>query len=143
MLGALLRAGPAEVVVANRTREKAIELARRHSDLGVIDVCVPRDLEGGQPFDLVINATSLGHGGGAPDISPTWLKPGGFCYDMNYGEAAAPLRRRCGDLGIAYSDGLGMLLGQAALSFEGREMGLARIFGGGQEGIHTFFDSFA
>ena len=70
------------------------------------------------PFDLIVNATSLGHSGRAPDIRAAWLHGDGVCYDMNYGRAAEPLRTACEQAGLAYRDGLGMLVGQAALSFE-------------------------
>lgn len=132
VLDALLGADPAEIVLANRTREKAEELARRHADLGAVGVCAPEELEGLAPFDLLINATSMGHDGRAPDLSPSWLNPGGLCYDMNYGGAAEPLRRRCDELGLAYSDGLGMLVAQAALSFRlwtGRDPDAGRVLG--------------
>jgi shikimate dehydrogenase len=117
VLGALLCSAPESVLIANRTKERALILARAHSDLGKIDVCTPAELGSMAPFDLVINATSLGHGGAAPDLSPCWLKPDGFCYDMNYGKAAEPLRQFCQESSIRYSDGLGMLVAQAALSF--------------------------
>ena len=44
--------------------------------------------------------------------------PGSLFYDLNYGAAAQPLRDFCRDAGISYQDGLGMLVEQAALSFE-------------------------
>ena len=118
VLGALLRSGPESVLIANRTKERAMELALAHSGLGKIDICTPHELSSMAPFDLVINATSLGHGGVAPELSPAWLKPDGLCYDMNYGKAALPLRQLCLKNNIRYSDGLGMLVGQAALSFQ-------------------------
>ncbi len=117
VLAALLAQGPGTVVIANRTLERARELQGRHSDLGDVAVCTPDELAGQPPFDLVINATSLGHSGQAPDIERGWLSAGGRCYDMNYGPAAEPLAARCSEQAIPYSDGLGMLVGQAALSF--------------------------
>jgi shikimate dehydrogenase len=117
VLASLLGAGPNRVVIANRSIDRASQLARSHSDLGNIDVCAPDKLPAKAPFDLVINATSLGHNGRAPGLSGTWLNPGALCYDMNYGAAAEPLRRECLGQGIRYSDGLGMLVGQAAVSF--------------------------
>jgi shikimate dehydrogenase len=66
----------------------------------------------------MINATSAGHGGSAIRLSRDWFSAQGVCYDMNYGAAAKPLRTLCLDKGITYSDGLGMLVGQAALSFK-------------------------
>lgn len=118
VLAALLAGNPGAVVIANRSQERARQLATSHSDLGPVTTCVPGDLENEAPFDLVINATSLGHSGMAPDLSPDVLNAGGLCYDMNYGKAAVPLGDLCRDKGIPYSDGLGMLVNQAALSFE-------------------------
>ena len=118
VLGALLDAQPQWVVVANRSAARAQELADRHHDLGEVHVCQPADIAQRAPIDLLINATSQGHGGAAPAVSADWFAPGGSCYDLNYGAAAAPLRRACEAINIAYADGLGMLVGQAALSFE-------------------------
>lgn len=117
VLAALLAESPDTVVIANRTLERAQDLQERHSDLGKMAACTPSDLEAQAPFDLVINATSLGHAGSAPGLEGRWLAPGGRCYDMNYGAAAEPLSRHCAEQNIPYSDGLGMLVGQAALSF--------------------------
>lgn len=117
VLCGLLSVKPETILIANRTRHRATELALAHSDLGKIEVSTPGELGSAASFDLIINATSLGHGGAAPDLSPGWLKPGGLCYDMNYGAAAMPLRRLCLKHEIPYSDGLGMLVGQALLSF--------------------------
>ena len=118
VLAALMKAGPAAVVLVNRTRQKALDLAQRHLDLGDALACTPEEAGAHGPFDLVINATSLGHSGAVPGLSTDWLSPVGCCYDMNYGSAADPLKRHCTAKGIPYSDGLGMLVGQAALSFE-------------------------
>jgi shikimate dehydrogenase len=118
ILGALLRAQPALVVIANRTPGKARDLAERHSELGETACCALEDIATRGPFDLVVNATSQGHQGQAPALSRSWMKQEGLCYDLNYGPAAMPLRRICATEGIAYVDGLGMLVGQAALSFE-------------------------
>jgi shikimate dehydrogenase len=117
VLGALLEQRPATLTVANRTRERARKLAARHADLGRVDTCTPGEVAEGEPFDLVVNATSLGHTGNAAPVAASWLRPGGLCYDMNYGMAAAPLQAACHAASIRYSDGLGMLVEQAALSF--------------------------
>jgi len=117
VLGALLHTGPEALVVANRTLQRADELAENHSDLGTIETCLPSALGTKMPFDVIINATSLGHSGKVPEMSPSWLQPDGICYDMNYGQAAEPLRTYCAQEDISYSDGLGMLVEQAALSF--------------------------
>ena len=133
ILAALLQAGPDQVVVANRTVARADELVGRHVDLGPVQSCVPGDIARQAPFDLLINATSHGHRGAAPALEADWFSPGGLCYDLNYGEAAAPLQRACSAAGIGYSDGLGMLVHQAALSFTlwtGRKPAIAPVLEG-------------
>ena len=115
--GDLLEQDPAEVVIANRNYERADTLARRFAAMGRLSACALDRLETKGPFDIVINATSLGHSGLAPDLPVALFKPGGLCYDLNYGPAANPLRKWCEQLGIRYQDGLGMLVEQAAVSF--------------------------
>jgi shikimate dehydrogenase len=83
-----------------------------------VESCAPGEVDSKVPFDLVINATSLGHEGKTPTLSKHWFGAGSFCYDMNYGQASVPLQRLCEAIDIPFSDGLGMLVGQAALSFE-------------------------
>jgi len=117
ILAALLRARPQCVVIANRTVARAQTLAERHADLGRVETCTPDEIGANGPFDLLINATSHGHQGQAPALSADWFSASGLCYDLNYGAAAAPLKQVCTGQGIAHADGLGMLVGQAALSF--------------------------
>lgn len=117
VLAALLNRNPETMVIANRTEDKAVDLAARHADLGPVTGCSLSGLENAGPFDLLVNATSLGHRGAHPELDPGLLREGGFCYDMNYGAASKPLESHCEALEIKYSDGLGMLVGQAARSF--------------------------
>jgi shikimate dehydrogenase len=118
VLASLLDAQPAKLVVANRAAARARELVTRHQHLGPVSATALSDLSQYGSFDLVINATALGHQGRAPEIPDGLLTPDGLCYDMNYAEAALPLREHCRITGIRYRDGLGMLVAQAALSFE-------------------------
>jgi shikimate dehydrogenase len=118
VLGALLERIPASVTIANRNEDRAVSLAQRFENKGNVTTCSLPALDRLESVDLVINATSMGHRGGVPFIPETLLKPGGVCYDMNYGSASMPLRQRCDALGWIYSDGMGMLLEQAACSFE-------------------------
>ena len=99
-------------------RGEAALLAERHARLGAVRGAGLDAIEALGPFDLVVNATSAGHDGGAPGIRASWLQADGLCYDMNYSNAAEPLRAACERTGLDYRDGLGMLVGQAALSFE-------------------------
>ena len=118
VLASLLRQKPMDITVANRTLARAESLAERHADLGQVTASGLDALAEAGPFDLVINATSLGHGGEAPDLPQRLFRDGGFCYDMNYGTASRPLRSQCEVLGVNYTDGLGMLVSQAARSFQ-------------------------
>ena len=115
VIGALLEARPAAIVVANRTPERAIELARLFG--GKVTGC-GFDSLGRERFDLVINATSASIAGEAPPVPPTAFAGAALAYDMMYGKGEAPflqLARAHGARRLA--DGLGMLVEQAAESF--------------------------
>jgi shikimate dehydrogenase len=124
ILAPLLSQQPATLLVANRDAGKAEELVRRFADAGPVASCALAELgelgelAGHAAFDLVINATSLGHHGAVPLIARECFSLNSFCYDLNYGTAADPWSKACTEQGMAYSDGLGMLVEQAALSFE-------------------------
>jgi len=117
ILGRLLAGQPSEVMLVNRNLERARLLSERFGPYGKVTVSSWNDLPMQGVFDLVINATSLGHHGEAPPLTVSSIAPGGLCYDLNYFKASLPLKKYCGELGIAYIDGLGMLVGQAAASF--------------------------
>ena len=135
ILGDLLAQGPASIVIANRTLERAERLCESFADLACKSVLGHETnstnspltdlkaislqaLQTQDPFDLVINATSLGHHGKHPGLPPSLFHADSLCYDLNYGAVAAPLRNFCLEAEIRYQDGLGMLVEQAALSFE-------------------------
>jgi shikimate dehydrogenase len=117
VLGALLRLRPRELLLFNRTRSRAASLARRHEHLGTVSGHSLDELAAAAPFDLVINATSLGHQGRLPPLAANLFATGAACYDLNYGPAATPLAAWCDEHHIPYRDGLGMLVEQAAASF--------------------------
>ncbi len=114
----LLQQAPASLMIANRDLAKAKTLAQRFSHLGKTDACTLADCPQHGPFDLLVNATSLGHQGIAPDLANACFTTSSFCYDLNYGKAARAWESVCTQRGRHYSDGLGMLVEQAALSFE-------------------------
>lgn len=117
ILGRLLAKLPVEIMLVNRNLERAQFLSQRFGPLGKVTVSSWSDLPMQGVFDLVINATSLGHQGEAPPLALSSVAPGGLCYDLNYFKASAPLKKYCREIGIRYIDGLGMLVGQAAESF--------------------------
>ncbi len=118
ILGSLLACGPAEVVLVNRNLERARQLVKRFSRAVNMAVIGWQDLDVAGAFDLVINATSLGHTGQAPRVSKSLFSPGAICYDLNYFKASQALKERCQALQLDYIDGLGMLVEQAAKSFQ-------------------------
>ncbi len=117
ILGSLLAGKPRQVILVNRNLERARVLARRFVAFGNIDIKCWMDLPGMGSFDLVINATSLGHHGEAPPLFASMFSPGAVCYDLNYYKASQPLQALCEEIGQSYIDGLGMLVEQAAKSF--------------------------
>lgn len=117
VLATLLATQPASIDIFNRTAARAEDLALRHARLGRVAGHELASLDAAKHFDLIINATSLGHAGALPPLHDELLASGGFFYDMNYGKAAASLAHWCRAQAVAHSSGLGMLIGQAAESF--------------------------
>lgn len=118
ILKPLLDQQPAELVVSNRNPWKPEDLAAQFKAWGPIRPCTHLALKG-DVFDLVINATSAGHQGQMARLPAGLLAPGALCYDLSYGEAFAPFAAWARTQGAAgVFDGLGMLVEQAAASFE-------------------------
>jgi len=128
VLGPLLEQSPKELIIANRSHGKAEELAQLFSDLAhtlqvVLRAVTLNELEDASktisPFDLIINATAAGLSDASP-ISDTAASnvfiPKSFAYDMVYGKVTA-LMQQALHRGARVSDGLGMLVEQAADAF--------------------------
>ncbi|HEX7418144.1 MAG TPA: shikimate dehydrogenase [Steroidobacteraceae bacterium] len=118
VLGPLLALDPAEIVVTNRTAERARALAREFVDLGPVRGCGFDELEA-QPVDLVINATAASLHGELPSIDPRIVGgPETVCYDMAYGKGDTPFVQWARENGCQRTiKGWGMLVEQAAESF--------------------------
>ena len=117
ILQPLLVEKPTQLVVANRTADKALELALRFSDLGRVSGYGFAELAGRQ-FDLIINATAAGLSDAVPPLPEDVLAPDGWCYDLMYGsEPTAFVRWGLEHGAVQTLDGLGMLVEQAAESF--------------------------
>ncbi len=104
------------VVIANRTIDKAQVLADEFEGAGTVYARRYDELAGRQ-FDLVINATSSGLKDELPPLPDGLFKPGALAYDMMYGRETPfmAFARRQG--AAIVSDGLGMLVEQAAEAF--------------------------
>lgn len=117
VLEPLLAHAPASLAIANRTVEKAEQLAREFADLGPVAASGFDWLH--EPVDLIINATSASLAGEMPPIAASLIEPGvTVCYDMMYAKAPTPFCRWATEHGAAkVLDGLGMLAEQAAEAF--------------------------
>jgi shikimate dehydrogenase len=116
-LGPLLAEQPAQLVIANRTAEKAQQLATAFGQYGRVRGCGYTALDD-SAYDLVINGTSASLAGEIPALPASLLAPGAVCYDMMYAAQATIFMRWAAERGArASADGLGMLVEQAAQSF--------------------------
>ena len=117
ILAPLLAAKTSHIVVANRTAVRATDLARRFRANGAIEG-VALDAIPPEAYDVVLNATSTSTRGEALELPGHALPPGAFGYDLAYGEGARAFVARAKAAGMRAADGLGMLVEQAAESFE-------------------------
>jgi shikimate dehydrogenase len=113
----LLDAGVVQLTIANRTAARAEELARRFERMGDVRACALQSIPESR-YDLVVNATSTSTHGEALALPRDVLGPGMLAYDMAYGGSARAFVERARQAGARASDGLGMLVEQAAESFE-------------------------
>ena len=117
---ALLDAGVSELIIANRTPERADALADVLGEPGRAHSRYWDDLVNEGDFALIINATSAARSGTTDFPLPFQLAtPRTLAVDLNYGEAAIPFlawARAAGCRDVV--DGLGMLVEQAAAAFE-------------------------
>lgn len=114
MIGALLEEKPKWIAVANRTHDRALELA---DEFGV--EALSYDEVAAEHFDLVINATSasLNHQS-LPPIDPETFDDCLLAYDLVYDPRPTPFMQLARQGGaVTVSDGLGMLVEQAAEAF--------------------------
>ena len=117
ILGPILAAGPASVVIVNRTVSRAESLASRFSDQSVVHACGYDDISG-QHFTLIINGTSASLQGETPPLPDGVLTSSTRCYDLAYHSEPTVFLHWCIAQGAAtVADGLGMLAEQAAESF--------------------------
>jgi shikimate dehydrogenase len=123
VLGPILETGCAQLCVVNRTEARATELvnswqqtypdtAKRLSSGSLSHA----KREGG--WDVVINASASSLGDTAPMLPQGLYAPGALAYDMMYSAQPTPfMLQAIADGAHRTSDGLGMLVAQAAESF--------------------------
>lgn len=105
------------VYIHNRTHEKAQTLAEIFTPYGDVKALSASELL--TPFDIIINSTSSSLSGDVPQISTLVIGVNTVCYDMMYSKEITSFNRWALEHGASQViDGLGMLVGQAAKSFE-------------------------
>ena len=124
VLGPLLTQKPHCIWVANRSVDKAIHLVARHASLAEMEGVdcqafgLTHEAILSQSFDLVINASSSSLQQAALPVPATVLQPNGLACDLMYGPAAQGFLEWARAHGTEARDGLGMLVEQAAASFQ-------------------------
>lgn len=116
--------GIAQITIVNRTVSKAEAIVADMAALklgapGQLNACAFTELKLNEPFSVIINATSLSLKGELPELPDALYSSARFAYDLFYTpQGCTVFTEHCQRHGIpAVYDGLGMLVGQAALSF--------------------------
>lgn len=123
ILAPLMERHPAEILIANRSAERAQALAADAAQTAttrtIITGCSYAELDAvANPFDLVLHATPLGLEGKVPEVTPRIIGPATFAYDLGYGTPDTPFVRWAAQQGArATAQGIGMLIEQAAEAF--------------------------
>jgi shikimate dehydrogenase len=117
IVGPLLNEEPAELTIANRTKERADEIVARFKSTRLLARPFA-ELADQAPFDVIINATSAGLKGETPPFPASLVGPRSFCYDLAYGARDTPFVAWARSHAAARAvHGWGMLVEQAAESF--------------------------
>lgn len=117
IIAPLCQQTPHSLTIANRSIDKAVNLATEFSDMTTVTGCGFAALAG-QQYDLILNATSASLSDQLPPLPENLLAKHGVCYDLAYGNQPTAFVRWGWSQHAAKSlDGLGMLVEQAAEAF--------------------------
>jgi len=117
VIQALLTESPSQLVIANRTPERANTLVEQfaHEAKGVLHASSFADLKSN--FDVIINATSASLASELPSVPASIFASKSFVYDMMYSSHPTLFMQLAASHGAMTRDGLGMLVEQAAEAF--------------------------
>jgi shikimate dehydrogenase len=120
---ALADMGAASILVLNRTPQRAHDLvANLQPRLPKVELVWGNLSRAAQPaaapVAIVVNATSLGHRGQAPEVHPSCYSPRTAAIELAYNPPETAFMVAARGAGARAENGLGMLLHQAALAFE-------------------------
>lgn len=126
IIGPIAQELPSSLIITNRTVGKAEELVVAFKELTnsiAVDIRVwslsQLEQENLLPFDLVMNASAAGLDRQSPFselAAKSVFRPNCFAYDLLYGKTT-PFIQQALERGCRVSDGLGMLVEQAAEAF--------------------------
>lgn len=115
ILHPILLESPARVIIANRTVEKAQQLAKTFVEYGEITGCGFDDLKNTR-VDVVIDGTGFHSAPQLPERLD--LSENSLCYDLKYGKTSNLFMRWAHKKNCQHiAEGLGMLVEQAAEAF--------------------------
>lgn len=103
-----------DLILMNRTKERAMELASFLGNITEVSLFYPGNIE---EVDLIVNCTPLGSKGELP-IDPRLIGPDMTVFDVVYRPLDTPLLNSASMAGAIKLPGYRMLLGQGARSFE-------------------------
>ncbi len=114
----LLGSGPRELSVVNRTPDRAQRLVENFLPQASGRLSAATLDNPGGDYDLVINATSASLSGQTPNLPAGLFAANGQAYDLAYADQPTAFLRWAITQGVNHlSDGLGMLVEQAAEAF--------------------------
>lgn len=119
VLAALPEVKPGSVRLLNRSVHKAEAIRDALAEVLEIEAAGFDSANHSGSYDVIINATSLSLEGQLPPVQDHWVHSETCCYDMMYADTATVFQNWATQQGAALSlDGLGMLVEQAAESFQ-------------------------
>ena len=118
IIGPLLAEKPAKLVIANRSRPRAEQLAAHFNNPPEVELVEFDGLAELPAFDLLVNASSAGLRGEATPFPGSLVSSDSVCYDMVYSRNDTPFVAWAHEHGAGLAvQGWGMLVEQAAESF--------------------------
>lgn len=107
IIPSLIKSTPASITIANRTPQKAAQLATQFHD---VIACGLNELKH-HTYDIVINATSSHHNNSELELPPNILNTNALCYDLSYADKPTQFLEWAKQNNAEYCiDGYGMLV---------------------------------
>ena len=119
IIPSIISLGPKKVTLLNRTYDRASDLAKQFGNKGVAVEALRANETPEGKVEGIINTTSAGITGGNLIFNPELFNEVSWTYDLSYSKEATPFNKLAKNLGVKIClDGLGMLVNQAAASFQ-------------------------